>query len=194
MVPVFIALEGAKGVGKSRICHELGQRAVVSGRRSFVLTKEPTPNFNLQNEQVMTGTDLVTAIAQDRRHHVREVVLSALNAGQSVVCDRYLLSSLVFHTIDGVTAEEIWELNAGIPLPDINLVLTVREDELRRRRLTRPTTRLQNKVNIADELERYIDFGHAMERRGTELLTLENNTTNDQANVMSSMMKLVSTA
>jgi dTMP kinase len=108
-----------------------------------VVTKEPTPAFDLSNEEKLRGLALAKAIAEDRRRHVAEQIGPALEAGGAVICDRYILSSYAFHTADGVPAEVIDELNRGFPLPDLNLILRVAPLELARRRGERGTaTRL----------------------------------------------------
>ncbi|TDD75062.1 dTMP kinase [Actinomadura rubrisoli] len=107
----LIAVEGPKAAGKTTLMAVLADR-LCDLPVSPVLTKEPTPAFDLDSEERLRGVELAAAIAQDRRRHVTEVVGPALAAGRIVICDRYLLSSLVFHSLDGVPHDVIEELNA----------------------------------------------------------------------------------
>src|SRR5215472_9330563 len=100
----FVAIEGPKGVGKTALCTALATSLGLEDHDRVLITKEPTPAFDLANEQILRGIDLATAIAADRQAHVATVITPALAEGKMVICDRYILSSYVFHTIDGVPA------------------------------------------------------------------------------------------
>src|SRR5690242_18666190 len=105
----FVAIEGPKGVGKTALCKALAAGLRLDEHDRVVITKEPTPAFDPANEQVLRGVDLAAAIAGDRRAHVAAVIAPALAEGKMVICDRYILSSYVFHTIDGVATALISE-------------------------------------------------------------------------------------
>lgn len=109
--------------------------------------------------------------------HVQEVIRPALATGMAVACDRYILSSLVFHSADGVPPETIWRLNNSCPLPDVNVVLVASAGEISVRRGRRPSpTRLEMASDPAAELDRYLHFGREMEALGTALKILSNET------------------
>lgn len=184
----LVALEGPKAVGKSTIVSSLSvwlaARLTESPGRSVssvltrpvLVTKEPTPAFDLGNEEKLRGLALAQAIAEDRRRHVAEQIGPALEAGGIVICDRYILSSYAFHTADGVSAEVIDELNRGFPLPDLNLILRVAPLELARRRSERETTtRLQN----SDEADAYVVHARRMQLRGAPYEVADKTTMTD---------------
>jgi dTMP kinase len=184
----LIALEGPKGVGKStiasalsewldaRLAGSLGRSASSVPVRPVLVTKEPTPGFDLNNEEKLRGLALAEAIAEDRRRHVAEQIGPALEAGGIVICDRYILSSYAFHTADGVTAKTLDELNRGFPLPNLNLILRVGPLELARRRGERgTTTRLQS----GDETDAYLVHARRMQRRGVPYEVVDNATMTD---------------
>ena len=181
-------MEGAKGVGKSTIASALSERLATRLTASsglppspapvcpVLVTKEPTPGFELGNEQTLQGIALAEAIAEDRRRHVTEQIGPALEAGGAVICDRYVLSSYAFHTADGVTAEVIDELNSGFPLPDLNLILRVPPAELARRRRERGTmTRLQ----AGDDPGAYLVYARRMQRWEVPFEVVDNATMTD---------------
>jgi dTMP kinase len=170
----FVALEGPKGVGKTALCAALAARLSPRERAQVLLTKEPTPAFDLQNEQMLRGVELARAIAADRQAHVAGMVAPALAAGKLVVCDRYLLSSYVFHTGDGVPSPVIAELNQTFPAPSLNLVLHADGDTIRRRLGMRGgATRLQSE-DSSGEFAQYIRFAKLMELQGIAYQVCDN--------------------
>jgi dTMP kinase len=170
----FVALEGPKGVGKTALCAVLAARLRADERDQVVLTKEPTPAFDLRNEQNLRGNDLAEAIAADRRAHVAAVIAPALAASRPVVCDRYVLSSYVFHANDGVAVSTVTELNRSFPLPSLNVLLEANADEIRSRRTLRGTvTRLQG-PDSAYEFSQYIRYAKLMESLGTPFEVWDN--------------------
>jgi dTMP kinase len=176
----LIALEGPKGSGKTTLITSLGHRLPENCRQNhIVLTKEPTPHFDLSNEQRLRGAPLAQAISNDRCRHITEVIGPALDAGHTVVCDRYILSSFVFQTFDGVPESDVERLNSAFPQPTLNLILCVLPEELRRRRMQRGiVTRLQS-GNIEGEAAAYLYFAARMESRGVPFRVVDNSTMTD---------------
>jgi dTMP kinase len=75
--------------------------------------------------------------AADRLRHCREVIQPALDRGKTVLCDRYVFSSLVYFSARGVDPEFVAEINAGIPEPDLTFWLDAPVDTVLRRLLVR---------------------------------------------------------
>jgi dTMP kinase len=196
MTRMLIAIEGPKAVGKTTICGALGRRLAGDNLRNHVvLTKEPTAGFNLAQETRISGFDLARAIADDRAIHLREVITPALGSGKVVICDRYILSSLVFHGADGVPAERIWRLNQDFPLPDLNLLVTADADVLLARRAAREApTRLEAARHPADELADYARYAEAMQIRGVKRISVDNTRDGDLANAVNSIVEIVAKA
>ncbi|WP_281004732.1 hypothetical protein [Nocardia takedensis] len=61
----------------------------------------------------------------------------ALTAGEVVVCDRYLPSSLVLQVLDGVAPRTVWALNEGVRVPHLAVFLRADADILTEQVLTR---------------------------------------------------------
>jgi dTMP kinase len=175
--PRFVAVEGPKGVGKTSLCRGLADTMVAD----VVVTKEPTPAFDLSQEERLSGLALATAIAEDRRRHVDQSIAPALARGSRVVCDRYILSSLVFHTLDGLSWDEIWALNRTFPLPDVNVLVLASAKALTARRQDRATTRLQAAVDPETELAAYRDQAKRLEDRGCACKIIYNGADQRQA-------------
>jgi dTMP kinase len=181
----LIALEGPKGCGKTLLISALDDRLAEDSRQmGTVITKEPTPRFDLSNEQRLCGAALALAITEDRRRHVAEVIGPALDAGSTVVCDRYILSSFAFQTFDGVPESVVARLNSGFPQPTLNLILRVAPEELRRRRSQRGIgTRLQAD-DVEGEAAAYLYYATRMKSRGVPSRVVDNSTMTDHHSVL----------
>ncbi len=131
----FIALEGGEGCGKST------QARLLAGHLDARLTREPggTPAGERLRDIVLdpaTG-DLdfraeVLLIAAARADHVARVIRPALNAGEDVVCDRYVASSLAYQGHGrGLPVAEVALVNdwgTGGLRPDLTILIDVDEE------------------------------------------------------------------
>jgi dTMP kinase len=130
----FIALEGGDGCGKSTQARLLAEAL---GAR---LTREPggTPAGERMREIVLdpsTGDlDLrseVLLYAASRAEHVAKVIRPALEAGEDVVCDRFVSSSLAYQgygrrlPVDEVAYVNDW--GTGGLRPDLTILVDVSE-------------------------------------------------------------------
>ncbi|MEK9901452.1 MAG: hypothetical protein VW516_11970 [Rhodospirillaceae bacterium] len=70
----------------------------------------------------MTARELAIAFAHDRHRHLHEVVRPALAAGQVVICDRYMLSTLIYQSqhMDPRFVEDLVE---GTQEPDLTIIV-----------------------------------------------------------------------
>jgi len=124
---LFVAIDGPSGIGKSTITSLLAE--VLSTRGCPVLaTKEPTatPLGSLARfgTDDYHGLTLACLVAADRYRHLEQEIRPALDAGQIVLCDRYVASSLVLQGLDGVPADFVWQLNQHADRPDLCVILT----------------------------------------------------------------------
>ncbi len=133
--PLFIALEGGDGSGKTTQARLLGEWLEGRGRE-VVLTREPggTDLGRTLRREVLHGEDLdprteALLYAADRAHHVHTLVRPALARGAVVVTDRYIDSSVAYQGAGRrLGHEEIRELSmwaTGGLLPDLTVVLDV---------------------------------------------------------------------
>ena len=121
----FVVVEGPDGVGKSTVA------------RLFPLTTSQ-PSIGpigagirrLLNSEQIPPVNLPLLFAGDRAWHLRTVILPALDRGETVVCDRYTLSSIVYQSFnsDGSPnperALETRRLNEIFYQPDLTVILT----------------------------------------------------------------------
>jgi len=132
---MFVTFEGLDGSGKTTQARLLEQRLRRDGRE-VVATREPggTPLGERIREVLLHGDDVsawaeAALFAAARAELVEQVVRPALAAGEVVVCDRYIDSSLAYQGIArGLGVERVLELNlevVGGLLPDRTFVLLV---------------------------------------------------------------------
>ncbi|HHH8707296.1 TPA: dTMP kinase, partial [Listeria monocytogenes] len=104
MKAIFITLEGPDGSGKTTVGTLLNQKMTEAGI-DFIKTREPGGSpisekvrnivLGIGNEEMDPKTE-VLLIAGARRQHVVETIRPALAAGKTVLCDRFMDSSLAY--------------------------------------------------------------------------------------------------
>ena len=142
----FIALEGGEGSGKSTqagllaerldavLTYEPGATDLGSALRRILLDPSSTAGLDDRAEALL--------MAADRAQHVAAVVGPALEAGRTVVCDRYIGSSLAYQGHGrGLGVDAVAALSAfatGGLLPDVYVLLDVPRDVAEGRLTGRP--------------------------------------------------------
>ncbi|MDO5689410.1 MAG: dTMP kinase [Tissierellia bacterium] len=129
----FIVFEGADGSGKTTVLELVRKELEKSGIRP-VMTREP--GGTILSEKIrdllldadhgdLTPEAEALLYAAARIQHVKEKILPAIQAGELVICDRYIPSSLVYQGIArGLGVESVEELNR-YALESINVDLTL---------------------------------------------------------------------
>jgi len=132
LLPGFIVLEGIDGTGTTTQLARLGQRLRGLGRAASIGC-EPTPGpvgrlirEALAGRFQATPDTVARLFATDRGEHLYGLggVAERLEAGELVVSDRYLFSSLAYQglTCDPALPEA---LNEAFPLPELLLYFTL---------------------------------------------------------------------
>lgn len=123
----FITLDGPSGVGKSTtiqaLCDELTRRDIVV-RQTLEPTTSDLGRFISAHFSHIRGHALACLVAADRYEHVEHEIEPWLRAGDTVVTDRYLASTLVMQQLDGVPLKFLLDLNAHVLMPDLAVILT----------------------------------------------------------------------
>ncbi|MCD6216152.1 MAG: dTMP kinase [Candidatus Aenigmarchaeota archaeon] len=130
MLGKFIVFEGLDGSGISTQSGLLYDYFSKKGKKT-VLTKEQTNGLigglikaGLRHEWKTTPLALQLLFAADRSHHLDKQINPAINNGKIVICDRYILSTLAFGSLD-VDMQFLKEINSKFPAPDITFILDV---------------------------------------------------------------------
>lgn len=133
---LLIALEGPDGAGKTTQARLLADRLTRHGHQVTV-TREPGGTLSgtairglvLDPNVPLAPTAEMLLFAADRAQHLVEVIHPALNAGQVVVTDRFVGSSLVYQGIGrGLGVDVVTEasrLTGAFDLPTVTVVIDV---------------------------------------------------------------------
>jgi dTMP kinase len=140
----FLSFDGGEGSGKTSKIHRLSLELVEMGRPTL-LTREPGGTEEGRQLRRMLTTDgqgwepmsellLITA---SRVQHVNKIIKPALEMGQTVLCDRFVDSTLAYQgAAGGVPEEVILALHRGATddlWPDLTIILDIDPEEGLRR-------------------------------------------------------------
>jgi dTMP kinase len=152
---LFLCLDGLDGTGKSTQCRLLADWLRERGE-TVVACREPggTALGDRVRPILLEGREHLTLAAElflfmaSRAQLTAEVIRPALGAGHVVVCDRYLLASVVYQGYaGGLDPDELWRvgrLATGGLEPDLTLVLDLPVEQARARR-DRPADHIENR-------------------------------------------------
>ncbi|ODS39613.1 MAG: dTMP kinase [Candidatus Altiarchaeales archaeon WOR_SM1_79] len=126
----FITFEGIDGSGLTTQAGLLKGWLADKGYEVY-LTKEPTSGpvgvqikLALSKRLKVDTTTLALLFAADRMDHLHNDVLPKINEGVIVICDRYLLSSYSYQSIDN-DLEWLREINSRAKKPDLTILFDV---------------------------------------------------------------------
>jgi dTMP kinase len=175
----FITLEGGEGSGKTTV---LGRVAAYLQNRSmpYRITREPggveiaEKIRSIILDPSHTAMDARTEAllyAAARSQHLAEVVEPALREGLTVLCDRFVDSSLVYQGhARGLGMDEVWSINRfaiGNRMPDLTFYLDV-DPEIGLSRIAANEEREINRLDLES-----LSF-HQKVREGYQLLIQDN--------------------
>lgn len=162
--PLFIVLEGIDGAGTTTQTERLCATLRGWGRRAHA-TREPSQGpvgrllrqalqggLGVDSGEAIDGGTMALLFAADRRDHLQREIEPALRAGDDVISDRYLLSSLAYQAEE---ANRAWveSLARGIRPADLTLLLDVPVEVAAARR--RAAGRITERYD-ADEVQRRV--------------------------------------
>jgi dTMP kinase len=151
----FITLEGGEGCGKTTQSHLLAEALRAQGHE-VILTREPggCPTAEAIREFVLTKRDIpfeplteALMMLSARHEHVTKLIYPALDAGKTVLCDRFSDSTLVYQGYaGGVPVHVLRSLIADVVggfKPDLTFVFDVPVEAAEQRRKIRGGTQDQ---------------------------------------------------
>ena len=149
---IFITLEGVEGAGKTTQAHRLAE--ALDG--DVLVTREPggTPLSEQIRELFFTHHDMsavteLLLIAAARAQHVTERIQPALNAGRTVICDRFIDATIAYQGyrkgIDCPLIEQVNHIATAGLTPDRTFLLDLPPDIgcQRKRESAEPLTRIE---------------------------------------------------
>lgn len=122
----FVSIDGPGGAGKTTTAALICQRLTACGLQVHATAE---PSRTPLGEMIRASTDiyrsmaLACLVAGDRHHHLATEIRPHQQAGDVVMCDRYVPSSLVLQRMDDVGWDTIWQLNTGAEAPDLAVIL-----------------------------------------------------------------------
>ena len=150
VTPLYIALEGLEGCGKSTHTKRLGEHL------NAVITREPGGTrigtllrailADPENSDLDRRTEALL-MAADRAQHMSEIIKPALDRGQHVVSDRSIYSTLAYQGYgrqlgtEALLSISTWALNDR--LPDLVIYIDVPTDVLNARLAKRDLDRFE---------------------------------------------------
>lgn len=153
---VFITLEGPDGAGKSTLAKIVADRLRTEGFE-IAAVRDPggTPLGDRIRSLLLDRSDLSISLRAEmflymasRAQLVDDVIAPALAAGKVVICDRFLLSNVVYQGYaGGLEVAEIWRIGRTATrglTPDLTLVIDVPR-EIARKRVSGSRDRIEDR-------------------------------------------------
>ncbi len=158
----FICIEGVDGSGKTTQAKRLVKNLRSKGYDA-VYTTEPSDgkigtfirDFVLSRESRVPIALEALLFAADRVDHVQADVEPLLAQGKTVVCDRYVCSSLAYQGAAGLDLDWMDCINRFALKPDLTLFLDV-PPEVGLRRLRRRKSVMENAKNLRNVRDVYL--------------------------------------
>lgn len=135
---LFITVEGPDGSGKTSLVEELSSQLKEKLTVPLIVTREPGGSKIAEkireviidpSHQEMDDRTEALLFAAGRRQHVIEKIRPALEAGEVVLCDRFVDSSIAYQGAGrGIGVEEVANINRFATenlTPDLTLYLDV---------------------------------------------------------------------
>lgn len=156
MKGLFISVEGTDGAGKStqidlllKYLEKKGVDVVFTREPGGTYISEKIRDIILDTDNVgMTGECEALLYAASRAQHVKGKILPALNAGKTVICDRYVDSSIVYQGVArNLGKEEVKAINdfaINGCMPDLTLFFDLPvEESVKRKKGTGALDRIE---------------------------------------------------
>ena len=124
----FVVFDGPDGSGTTRNSQALAEILREQGI-PVILTVEPTHSpIGKEIRKILHGDTLPSPDAMqllfcaDRAEHVATIIQPALDEGKTIICDRYVLSTIIYGSVLGLDAKWLEKVNEQFPKPDLTIV------------------------------------------------------------------------
>lgn len=134
----LIAIEGIDGSGKTTLSYNMFEFFMSKGLEVY-LTKEPGDDPIGEVHKKISLIDDVdpycaALVSTANRYFKQQKLINKIKNGILVISDRYYLSGLAYHYVDGVPFEEYAYLNRSVIKPDMYIFLNVNLENVLKRK------------------------------------------------------------
>ena len=181
----FFVIEGMDGAGKTSVARYLHDALTPAHGDGVTLTYEPhNPSAAgehirdvLAQRKKVSPLSLAYAFAHNRVDHLDNVIYPGLAASDRsiVICDRYVLSSLVYQSTGGLSMEDIEGLNRWARPPDLTIYLKVSPHNCYARLRNRPSDRELFERNMVERAEKYQAGIALLREKGNRIIEVDAN-------------------
>jgi dTMP kinase len=127
---LFITFEGIDGCGKSTQAKMLADYIFNLSKYNHVLkTREPFESRDIRKilqadpDPYSQGLKLAEMFVEDRKAHLKELIIPSLEKGVHVVSDRYDFSTLAYQQTQGIELTKLIKMHEGLLFPDITFIV-----------------------------------------------------------------------
>ena len=131
---LFIVFEGLDRSGKTSQSTRLADEMVKLGTETLKMNFPDRSNCtgNIVNEYLKSSRDLsdecIHLLFSANRWEARESMLKDLQAGKSIVCDRYVYSGVSYSCAKGLSSTWCRAPDVGLPEPDVVVYLRINSE------------------------------------------------------------------
>lgn len=161
----IVALEGPSGVGKTTLLRAIAER----------LTRAAIPVEMASNNDSGRWGPVIRDLALDPDRSLTLALATAAaraelreTARRPLLCDRYVLSTLVYQRFAGVPVDYLYSINRPLLAASVTIVLRLDADELAERRRGRPRKSdwFKDRLDVNREIELYDEASALLEQKG----------------------------
>ncbi|AJF60635.1 MAG: dTMP kinase [Candidatus Diapherotrites archaeon] len=142
--PAFIVFEGIDGAGKTLMLKLSKEFLLEKGvpAKKILLTAEPTSSsygkklrslLSEEQDPKANARVFLELYLKDRKEHLSEEILPALDKGKIVLCDRFKYSTIVYQGVQGIPVMELIAAHRGMRVPDAVFIFDLPEEVALRR-------------------------------------------------------------
>ena len=128
----FIVLDGIDGSGKSsQILNILNFILNKDKHNHIIVTREPYKKREIReilrqdNDAYSQAEKLADLYVNDRKEHVKEIILPALEKGIFIISDRYKFATIAYQSAQGLDINKLIEMHIDMPVPDATIIVDV---------------------------------------------------------------------
>ncbi|MFJ1731644.1 dTMP kinase [Streptomyces sp. NPDC088254] len=146
-----------------------------TARRTVEPTTSDLGQFLRSHADQIHGLALACLVTANRYEHIESEIQPALRAGELIISDRYLPSTMVLQRLDGVSLDFLLDVNRHALLPNLAVILTAEPELIAQRIATRGVTHRFHLDPSAPgrEVGLYADAASHLMSQGVKVLHLD---------------------